>query len=111
MCSKGRADVVDGVRSCLTANGVCWSPGDPNTAGPCVQSVIDANADENVKAAQASVAHCAGNYSLVVGAIAAEMTDADRATFAACLSHVTDCTDASLTACLNGLPYEVTLCQ
>ena len=53
LCTQGRPDVVEGITACLTANGVCWDLFDPNTAGPCMQGIIDANADAQVKSVQA----------------------------------------------------------
>jgi hypothetical protein len=113
LCTQGRPDPILGYVQCLTKPGMCWDLGDPNTAGPCVQAVIDQYSDANVKAVQdkMTMLGCQSYWKLVVGGIAAAMTDADRATFANCVKNLTDCQDMNIEACFAGTAFNPMLCM
>ena len=78
--------MVEGITACLTANGVCWDLLNPNTAGPCMQAIIDANADAQVKSVQAKRTSlgCPSWDVFGSGALAAMMSDGDRVKLATC---------------------------
>ena len=101
LCTQGRPDPILGYVQCLTKPNMCWDLGDPNTAGPCVQSVIDQYSDANVKAVQdkMTLLNCASYWKLVVGGIAAAMSDADRTKFAGCEKNLADCQQMNIEAC------------
>jgi hypothetical protein len=116
LCTQGRPNVVQGMTACLTGtfNGtpVCWDFGDPNTAGPCVQYVIDMNADDRVRAVQAKLTSLGCNhYVLLLGSVAAMMSDADRVKVAGCASALTTCDGTAIVACLSGTAFDATLCK
>ena len=114
MCTLGNPGAVVGMLHCLT-NGSCWDEGDYNSAGPCMQNVINEYGDTNVSAVENAIqtlTGCPSEYQLLFTALAAEMSPTDRASFATCIEAITSCSDANaFQACLDATHYNASLCQ
>lgn len=116
MCDQGNPGALLGMLHCLT-NDTCWDEGDPNTAGPCMQNVIGTYGDANVAAIATATQSlgCSSDFVLLWSAVATEMSDADRKTFAACIEQISfdggSCVEAPFDACLAQTHYDATLCQ
>ena len=114
MCTQGNPGAVVGMLKCLTT-GSCWDEGDYNTAGPCMQNVINEYADTNVIGVENAIqalSGCPTYYPLLFTALAAEMSTSDRASFATCIEAITSCADTNaFQACLNATQYNSSLCQ
>ncbi len=113
MCTQGNAAAVEGMLACLTGCCMCWDELDPNTAGPCMQNVITSYGDSNTTAVQNKLQAVSCLSYQVIGftAIATEMSNADRATFATCVGALTTCDANALQTCLNQTQYNASLCQ
>ena len=112
LCTLGRSSVVDGMTACLTTN-ACWDLFDPNTAGPCMQPIIDANADAQVNAVQSKLTSLACPSWDILGssALVAMMSDPDRLKFATCVSALTTCDSNALGQCTSGTAFDESLCK
>jgi hypothetical protein len=113
LCTQGRPDPILGYVQCLTKPGMCWDLGDPNTAGPCVQNIIDEYSDANVNAIQAKAIAlgCQSYFTLFLGGVAAAMNDADRVKLAQCVNNLTMCTDQAILPCFAGTAFNPMLCM
>lgn len=116
MCTKGNPAAVLGMLHCLT-NNTCWDEGDPNSAGPCMQNVINTYGDSNVTAVNDTLKAlgCTPDGILAGVAFATEMSPSDRKTFATCLAQIAPdagaCVGNALPACLAKTAYNASLCQ
>jgi hypothetical protein len=116
-CTEGNPGAVVGMLHCLAGASMCWDEGDYNTAGPCMQTVIDTYGDSNVTAignAINALPGCPSEYELLFTAVAAEMSNADRATFATCIEAISPdagCAEAPFDACLGMTHWNASLCQ
>jgi len=92
-----RPNVVTGLLACLVIDpNACWDLFDPNTAGPCMQTVIDAENSADVNSVQSRIQTLGGTARQIVGfgAIAAMLPDAQRTAFAACVNAASSETEA-----------------
>lgn len=112
MCSQGNAGAELGMLACLTG-GKCWSEFDYNTAGPCLDNVIAQYGDANTTAVhdKLTALGCIDYDIRGFTAVATELGDADRATFAACIGALTTCDTTAAGNCLNATKWNQSLCQ
>jgi len=112
MCSQGNANAELGMLACLTG-GKCWSEFDYNTAGPCLDGVIAQYGDANTTAVhdKLTTLGCIDYDIRGFTAVATELGDADRATFAACIGGLTSCDETAAGNCLDATKWNQSLCQ
>jgi hypothetical protein len=112
MCSQGNANAELGMLGCLTG-GHCWSEFDYNSAGPCLDGVIATYGDANTTAVHDKLTTLACEDFVVRGftAVATELGDADRATFATCIAALTTCDQTAAGKCLDSTKWNQSLCQ
>jgi hypothetical protein len=116
LCTQGNAAAVQGLLACLT-NSVCWDIGDPNTALPCMQQVVDANITPEVQAIQSKLTSLGcldggAGQATEFESYLVMMSAADQTKYAACIASVSSCSDPRLDSCLSaGTAFNQSLCM